>query len=234
MVFVVYRPPNTSEYLSPEFNDTLNDMSSTCLIENKETIILGDVNCDYLNRLNNKEFKDVLLGHGFKQVITMPTRITRESSTLIDIIATTHKQNLFKHIIYSSCISDHELTGAIRKINCFKCVPRKICTQNFAYFDITGYKEDLKNTSWYQVYNITNPNTAWNKFKQILVSIIDKHASLVEKQVRGRNCPWLTREIKRNMNDQDYYLRKVRRTGRETDWLTYRRLRNQCTRLIAT
>ena len=85
LVFVVYRPPNTSKYLSPEFNDTLNDMLSTCLIENKEAIILGDSNCDYLNRLNNKEIKDVLLGHGFKQVITMPTRITRESSTLIDI-----------------------------------------------------------------------------------------------------------------------------------------------------
>ena len=34
------------------------------------------------------------------------------------------------------------------------------------------------------------------------------------------------------MNDRDYYLRKARRTGRETDWSTYRRLRNQCTRLI--
>ena len=111
-------------------------------------------------------------------------------------------------------------------------MPRKICTQNFAHFDVTGYKEDLKNASWYQVYNITNPNTAWNKFKQILVSIIDKHAPLVEKQVRRRNCPWLTHEIKGNMNDRDYYLRKARRTGREMDWSTYRRLRNQCNRLI--
>ena len=81
----------------------------------------------------------------------MPTRITRESSTLIDIIATTHKQNLFKHITYSSCISDQELTGAIRKINCSKFVPRKIRTRNFAHFDIN---KDLKNASWYQVHNI--------------------------------------------------------------------------------
>ena len=163
----------------------------------------------------------------------MPTRMARESSTLIDIIATTHEQNLFKHITYSSCISDHELIGAIRKINCSKFVPRKIRTRSFAHFHVTGYK-DLKNASWYQVYNITNPNTAWNKFKQILVSIIDKHAPLIEKQVRGRNCPWLTHEIKRNMNDRGNYLRKARRTGRETDWSTYRRLRNQCTRLNPT
>ena len=55
---------------------------------------------------------------------------------------------------------------------------------------------------------------------------------MVEKQVHERDCSWLTHEIKRNTIERDCYLRKARKTGRETDLSTYRRLRNVCARLI--
>ena len=56
--------------------------------------------------------------------------------------------------------------------------------------------------------------------------------SLVKKKVRGRDCPWLTSDIRSQMNERDYQLRKARRTGKESDWSAYRRLRNTVTHLI--
>jgi hypothetical protein len=65
-----------------------------------------------------------------------------------------------------------------------------------------------------------------------LKSVIDKHAPLIKKRVRGRDSPWFTNEIKTKAHERDYYLRKARKSDKEIDWSTYRRLRDDVTRLI--
>ena len=67
--------------------------------ENKETIIAGDLNCNYLIKNNKKEIKDAINLNGLKQLIDQPTRTTSTSQTLIDIIATTHPNRIEKNIV---------------------------------------------------------------------------------------------------------------------------------------
>ena len=62
--------------------------------------------------------------------------------------------------------------------------------------------------------------------------MIDKHALLIERSVRGRDCPWLTSEIKQKIRERDYYLRKARKSNTENAWSTYRRLHNSVTTAI--
>ena len=69
-------------------------MLSESVHEGKGTILIGDINVNYAIKTNNKELKLIIKRHGMKQLITKPTRITKETSTLIDIIATTHEQNI--------------------------------------------------------------------------------------------------------------------------------------------
>lgn len=71
-------------------------MLDESLLENKETIFLGDINSNYAIKKNKKELKHIIKHHGLKQVITKPTRITKETRTLFDIIARTHDQNISK------------------------------------------------------------------------------------------------------------------------------------------
>ena len=60
------------------------------------------------------------------------------------------------------------------------------------------------------------------KFKCILQQSIDTHAPLITKKIEGRLCPWLSSEVKREMNLRDQLLRKTRRTNREIDWSSYK------------
>jgi hypothetical protein len=75
-------------------------------------------------------------------------------------------------------------------------------------------------------------NTAWDGFKTIITNIINKHAPLVERTVRGKDCPWLTREIKQKMYERDYQLRKAKRTKNPEDCSHCRRLGNLTTYAI--
>ena len=75
------------------------------------------MNCDYLKTLDHTAIKNCLKLNGFKQIIDEPTRITKNTSTLIDIIATTHENNIALEFVYPTGTSDHHLTGIVRKLN---------------------------------------------------------------------------------------------------------------------
>ena len=59
-----------------------------------ETIILGDLNANYLNKKLHKELKDITTVNGYTQLIDTATRVTSELSTLIDVILTNNPYSI--------------------------------------------------------------------------------------------------------------------------------------------
>ena len=82
------------------------------------------------------------------------------------------------------------------------------------------------------VYGNNDPNRAWFALKCILTHSIDKVAPFTTKRIKGKPCPWLTNELKNEMNFRDQLLRKARRTKRQLDWDNFKRKRNYVTNLI--
>ena len=54
---------------------------------------------------------------------------------------------------------------------------------------------------------------------------IDRHAPFVTKRVKGKNSPWMSKEIKRHMNISDQLYRKARKSKKHLDWVSYKRKR---------
>ena len=67
--------------------------------------------------------------------------------------------------------------------------------------------------------------------KTIMLNIMNKHAPLVQRRIKGTSCPWLNSHIRKEMKNRDYHPRKAERTKAEVDWSTYKRLRNRVNRL---
>ena len=61
---------------------------------------------------------------------------------------------------------------------------------------------------------------------------IDNHAPLVKKRIKERLCPWLSKELKQEMNLRDQLLRRALRTSTELDWSIYKRSRNRVNNLV--
>ena len=78
-------------------------------LEGIETILLGDINANYAIKTNKKELRRLIKHHGLREVIAKPTRIAKETSTLVDIIATTHDQNFSKQATFRKSPSDHDI-----------------------------------------------------------------------------------------------------------------------------
>ncbi len=57
-------------------------------------------------------------------------------------------------------------------------------------------------------------NDMWNTFEQGFVSVANNHAPLIQKRVRGiNNCPWMNNDIKRDMRQRDYFLKKAHKSN---------------------
>ena len=105
------RPPDFSKHLCANFNCKFESMLWAVSAENKECILLGDINCNYLVSSDHKEIKSILTDLGLKQLISSPTRITCESKTLIDVICSNVLHNIFSVKVIPAGLSDHELIG---------------------------------------------------------------------------------------------------------------------------
>ena len=75
-------------------------------------------------------------------------------------------------------------------------------------------------------------NDLCTSFKGSFVCIVDKHAPLITKKVRGLTCPWMNGSIKREIRQREFLLNKARRSNLDEDWSAYRRSRNRVTKLV--
>ena len=72
----------------------------------------------------------------------------------------------------------------------------------------------------------------WLNFKSAYISVVDRHAPLINKRVRGIDCPWMNGEIKKVMHERDKQSKIARKTNLSVDWDKYRTLRNRVTGLV--
>ena len=232
----IYRPPVGSQYLKAGFNSEFEESLDSALAEEKEIILMGDLNANYLSRQKcdglSKDLKALIKSMGTSQLIKEATRITKNSNTLIDVILSTHPHNIPLQCVIPLGISDHSMIGCVRKTNSLKFKSRTIKCRNYSKYDKETFNNDLKSVSFDTVFSCSNVNNAWSNFKSIFLDICGKHAPLITKKIRGSKCPWLTSEVSKLINTRQYQLRKAKRSGLDEDWSNYRKSRNQVTAAI--
>ena len=180
-----YRPPETSKYLPKEYNAFVSENLRSIDMEQKEVILMDDFNVNYKDKSTKGEFKSIFRLQGYKQVIKSPTRITKDSSSLIDLIFSNKPSNLSSTAVVSASLSDHDLIGCIRKINCHKHSSRTIKCRDYRNYDSYKLVNDAYNIDWNPIYNNNfDVNAAVNYFTGQLKELFDEHAPIIEKRVR--------------------------------------------------
>ena len=160
-------------------------------------------------RITTIQIKTILTSFGLKQLITSPTRILCESKMLIDVICSNEPHNIYSVKVIPAGLSDHEHIGCARKLNNVKFNPQIITCQNFATYDPKLFCKELNSVNFEEVYSSICVNKAWASFQDILQRCINKHVPLHSKKVKGRLCPWLTPDVRKEMNLRDGLLRKA-------------------------
>jgi len=104
LICTVYRQPNSTM----DFWNKLNICIEKAIEISPHIILVGDINEDQLNPSNHK-LKDIMTLNNLRNIITNPTRVTSNSSTLIDITVLSSSVHCFDAGIFETDrnITDH-------------------------------------------------------------------------------------------------------------------------------
>ena len=72
---------------------------------------MGDLKSDYMKRNDNREVKDIFTHNGYKQLLKSPTRVTRMSATLVNVIPT----NITLHYYQNYNVNEINKTLSLNK-----------------------------------------------------------------------------------------------------------------------
>ena len=70
LVCTIYQPPKNSKHLYENFAKLFDDMLSLAMRSFKELILLGDMNVNYLVKVDQNEIKSVISSRGIEQLIS--------------------------------------------------------------------------------------------------------------------------------------------------------------------
>ena len=234
-VGVIYRKPNTNV---KEFQDSLLSVLETSRVDKHKCVLLGDFNINSLSVDDTVEgFLTSLQCIGLDQLITSPTRVTRESSTLIDHIYSNVNLSEIHSGIIQSDVSDHFTIFVIFK-NIAKVQPDKKRIQYRCYkgYDVNKFQEDLAVFNWETVYNSKEVNTAYVVFCSSFSNICNKHAPLVTKNLGKRKAaqkPWISQGIMKSIRLKHRMYSKVIKSNHRQDLVDkYKKYRNVLTNIL--
>ena len=224
---IVYRPPNSHQHWIYIFESMLKSYEEFY----HEYHVLGDFNFNFIpekKSFENKEWTNILLKYGLIQLVNVPTRVTKKSSTIIDHIYTNQPDRLCSVSVPCLSISDHYPVCITRKIKqrLTKREHRVITYRSYKNFNTANFQNDLALKRLQYIESELDPNKAMTMLYDDLNSVLSKHAPLKQKRVKRLTQPgWFNSEVKR-------YIIERNKLHKMKDWENYKIMRNKVTSII--
>ena len=84
----------------------------------------------------------------------------------------------------------------VRFAKMIKSSTRYVKKRSFKDFSESIFLQQIRNTSWWEVYQATDPNQAVQLFTDKVNFILDQMAPIKTFQTTSKYCPWLTEATK--------------------------------------
>ena len=225
----IYRPPNTDALL---YNTEYGNMLCSLKKQNAKSIILGmDHNMDLLHcdkHQKTEDFVQINLDHLMFPTITRPTRITKNTATLIDnIIITQNCCSSYESNVLIDDISDHLPSVCILKNA--KVSRKKLITiksRDTRKRNMDALKKSLDCTDWSELSKLKNVNDKAEWLHNKLVEKIDYYVPFRTHTINYKNLrrePWLTAGILHSIkHSKKLYSKSIRSDAKETEIKEYK------------
>ena len=234
LIGILYRPPDQSKFL-----DKLSTaISETDNFDGQEVYILGDLNINLINNQKHtpngiKRYKEFCSLNGLKQLLTLPTRITKTSTSLLDHVLTNSADRVSQFGVVDTGLSDHQLIYCTRKITRTKTnVHKYIKTRSLKNYSQTLFLDKLKKINFPDYSNFKDINNAYSDFTEKVTSVIDEIAPIKEIRVKNNSQDWFDAEINEEIERRDKSLAKFKKSRLHSDNESYKKARNKVQRMI--
>ena len=234
-IYNIYRPPYYfSNDNMTDFISQINTTKSRLNLSKSQMFLLGDFNIDLLKIKENsvfKEYLDHMLSFGLSPSITLPTRITDTTATLIDNIFTNNnnsntnnKNNNNLAGILLSDISDH--FPYFYMFNNSKIVRDSIKkyfyirkSDDFSVQNIIQFLETSDIMTQLNNNPESDPNLNYNILETIITEALDKYMPLKKIKLhkhKHKKTEWITAGIIKSIKFRDNLYKRMKQSTNNT------------------
>ena len=246
LIGIFYRPPTQRSFL-----ETLIKDFETLNLDNKEIYILGDFNINLIQ--NNiyilkehessiseslmtplvNQYKELCQKFSLKQMLREPTRITCNSSTLLDHILSNSDEKISNSGIIDLGISDHHLTYCTRKILRFKSNSHQnVLLRCLKNYDADKFVKVLEEAKFPNYDLFSDVDVAYADLLKRLSTSIDSIAPLKETRIKNMSEDWFDRELHEKIKKRNILLKKFRKSKLQIDEDLYKSSKYNIDKLI--
>lgn len=195
----------------------LNDLTRVfidSLLRDLDTFIIGDLNCNLLSDdYECRALSDFCTIFDLTQLINSPTRITKSSQSLIDVIMTTNKEIVTSSGVLTSSISDHNLIYFLLDFKVPRARPSYVSIRSFKMYNPTKFLEDLQLVPFHMVNFFDDINDQADVYGTLFLDVLNEHAPIKRNKIKAKPNPFVSPEIKQLMKTRDNWHRSAMKTS---------------------
>ena len=236
LISCLYQPPRNKRTFLRKFETVIDH------IHQKRTnfIIVGDFNIDLIcekgsNYQAKNSFNALLSKYNLCNLITEPTRITENSSTLIDHIITPKncKPKVNNAHAVDLGMSDHHIIHCSIDILRERNKPIIRTVKNYKNVNTDKLKEDIKMVPWHVCDIFDDVDDTVFAWESLYKSVINDHIKERTVKMRKYSHPWINSSIRKQLNNRFKLLRIAQKTPKGShEWDMYKKARNYCTKIL--
>ena len=91
--------------------------------------------------------------------------------------------------------------------------------------------EEIRRVPWDLAYIFEDVDDLWDHWAKLYCQVLDKHAPLKKKWIRGVQLLWITPELKREISWRNHLFKKHAKNPTDSSWEKYCKQRNKVTTL---
>ena len=191
----------------------------------------------YLNIDNGREkglkvdlFRKFCDTYSFQNLIKAKTCYTKSGESSLDVILTNKPRLFFHNLSVETGISDvHTMVCTFLRSHMTKLKPIKIQYRNYKFFDEERFNAELVNSDL--LLNEDNPDKMYLELAQNICNILERHAPLKSKYVRGNNARFMNKELRKAIMIRSKLKNNFNRIKNNENWKLYKKQRNICNKI---
>ncbi|MCU7800562.1 MAG: reverse transcriptase family protein [gamma proteobacterium symbiont of Lucinoma myriamae] len=221
LICSLYRPPSSKA----EWFEQFSSQMEKSMTYSDEIYVMGDINIDIREgNITNTKWKHEVEIFDLHQLITVPTRVTAHSETLIDHVYVSKPEHATDAFVPCIAISDHYpvcFTRITSKKQVKRACHKSIKYRCFKKFNEEAFLTNLSTTMTNLNISQTDTDKNFSLWSSSVVAVLNKYAPMKTKRVSRDTQPeWFNDNIKEAIKNRDFNHKK-------RNWQQYKYWRNK-------
>ena len=226
---LIYKNPSCDiSFFLDEFEPLLDKINN----ENKNKFMMGDFNIDLLKRANSSDFVNMMVSHDSFPLVTIPTRISHLSASLIDnFFVNGGLLERSQADVVVSDGSDHLLLISKIKLNQSKENKRNERASFYREMNnknLKSFANMMDETNFSRVIKEKCPNTAYDLFSEIVTNVMNETCPLrrINPNRNFPKKPWITKAILVSIKQKNKLYVNYLKDHSDDSFIKFKRFRN--------